>query len=94
MIAQAPPTEIIITFAATGAALKGEEVLQKHGLPVRVMARPNDLGAQCGFCLRVDPENWPQAVFLLEKEDIKIEGLYNQLPTENGRWAYWPVNLK
>jgi hypothetical protein len=85
--------EKILTFDGTGAALRGEEALKAEKIPVRVMARPNALGAQCGFCLRVDPEDLARATKTLRAERIAIRGVYDQVPDPDGRWNYRAVPL-
>jgi hypothetical protein len=83
--------EKVLTFNGTGAALTGEEVLQKEGLEVRVMARPNVLGGQCGFCLRVNPADLARAVGLLTAAHVAVLQVYDQKPGSRGLWIYEEV---
>jgi hypothetical protein len=82
------PMEKVLTFDGTGAALAGEERLKAAGIPVRVMARPSALGAQCGFCLRVGPEDLARASGVLREANLTVRGVYDQIPGPGGRWAY------
>ncbi|MDR1870417.1 MAG: DUF3343 domain-containing protein [Deltaproteobacteria bacterium] len=83
--------EKILTFDGTGAALQGEEVLKEAGIPVRVMARPNSLGAQCGFCLRLDPETLEIGLKTLKASRIQVKGVYDQVQGPSGLWEYRPT---
>jgi hypothetical protein len=92
--------EKVLTFDGTGAALIGEEALQKEGLAVWVMARPISLGAQCGFCLRVLPVELARAVRVLTAAQVKIRGVYDRLLNDQGHSTYvevpratWSSNL-
>jgi hypothetical protein len=80
--------ENILTFDGTNAALMGEEALKAGGLSVRVMARPNSLGAQCGFCLRVDPADLRAATQILQKAGLAIKGVYDLAYDAKGRVSY------
>ncbi|MDR2422565.1 MAG: DUF3343 domain-containing protein [Deltaproteobacteria bacterium] len=80
--------EKILTFDSTGAALNGEERLKAAGIPVRVMARPNALGAQCGFCLRLDPEDLARALGVLRAANLTVRGVYDMAPALGGGWSY------
>jgi hypothetical protein len=79
--------EKILTFDGVNAALNAEEILKAQRIPVRIMARPIGLGAQCGFCVRVDPENLDRVIQLLWPATA-IRGVYNQRADAAGHWVY------
>jgi hypothetical protein len=83
--------EKVITFDGTGAALLGEEALKAQDLEVRVMARPNALGAQCGFCLRVGAGDLRKATRILRRARLPISGVYDKIAGPDGRWVYQPI---
>jgi hypothetical protein len=68
--------EIIITFSNTSSAMQGEEILLSKGLPVKIMARPTALGAECGFCLRLDYTHLAPALQALSQSALAPEGIF------------------
>jgi hypothetical protein len=85
--------EKILTFDGVNAALTGEEALKAASVPVRVMARPNALGAQCGFCLRVDPENLAEAIRILAQAGVVVKGAYDRVIGQNGEAFYVEIPM-
>lgn len=83
-------TELVFTFHSTHQAIKGEQSLVNGGLKVRVMALPNSLGAGCGLCLRVAPDEVTTALALLQDVGIEPEGVYSKV-MEEGRAVYLPL---
>jgi hypothetical protein len=53
--------EFMFTFATTRDAIEGEKLLLAAGLTVGVMPLPGQIGAGCGICLRVSPEELDKA---------------------------------
>jgi hypothetical protein len=71
--ADLPVPEFVFTFAAAGDAIAGEKKLLAGGISPAVMPLPDQLGAGCGICLRVRPEQLEQARTLL---GIGFKGIY------------------
>ena len=68
--------EMVFTFATTHAAMAGEQALETGGVPARVMAKPDCLGAGCGLCLRVAPADGRRALEKLMAHHAAPEGIY------------------
>ncbi|MDR2827001.1 MAG: DUF3343 domain-containing protein [Candidatus Adiutrix intracellularis] len=68
--------ESIITFSNTSSVMQGEEILLSKGVPVKIMARPIALGAECGFCLRLDYVYLAPALQALSQSALVPEGIF------------------
>ncbi len=68
--------ECIFTFSSTHAAISAEECLANRQFPVRVMAKPDSIGAGCGLCLRLDVNKKEEAFNLLLQNDVPIEHIF------------------
>lgn len=67
----------IITFKSAAHALMGEEAIAAAGLRVGVMGRPVELGADCGFCLRVGEDDLERALDVLTESGLSWQGAYH-----------------
>jgi hypothetical protein len=86
--------EIVLTYNSTKSALESEEKLLKEGFKVKVMARPVSLGANCGFCLRIESNEIDKAIIFLSKQGLKPEGLYYKDSKNNdSKDKYLPYKL-
>jgi hypothetical protein len=63
--ADLPALEFVFTFAAARDSIEGEKKLIAGGINPAVLPLPDQLGAGCGICLRVRPEELEQARTLL-----------------------------
>ncbi len=68
--------ECLLTFSSTHAAISAEECLVNGRFSVRVMAKPDTLGAGCGLCLRLEPKQKLAACALLSEQEVPIENIY------------------
>ncbi|MDR1607824.1 MAG: DUF3343 domain-containing protein [Deltaproteobacteria bacterium] len=84
--------EKILTFDGTNAALRAEDILKAEGIPVRIMSRPNSLGAECGFCVRLDPETWLLGLRRLLGR-VTIRGVYDMFLDPESRYVYKEIPL-
>lgn len=82
--------EMILTFENTNFSVKGEHLLLRGGLDVKVMPLPTTIRAGCGLCLRVPPRQLAEAETILADAGVPIEGVYSR-KTENGSSTYLPV---
>jgi hypothetical protein len=80
--------DAIITFDSTHFAIDSERILLKAGLEVKIMGRPIELGADCGFCLRIDVEYLHKALSILNNNGLSCQGIYLKEMTENGQNLY------
>jgi hypothetical protein len=82
--------EAVFTFHNTHEAISGERLLLKGGVKVKVMPLPSSLGAGCGFCLRVAPDDLDDSRRLLKESAISPQGLYLRC-VEDGKTVYTPL---
>ena len=68
--------EVVFTFSGTHGAVAGEAALQESGFAPRVMALPDQIGAGCGICLRVDESDASAAQKSLEAAGLSPEGVF------------------
>jgi bacterioferritin-associated ferredoxin len=82
-----------LTFDSTHFAIDGEKALARSGIQVRVMGRPVELGADCGFCLRVAEADLERALAALAVEGLACRGAFLRVSGEGGESRYrriWP----
>ena len=74
----------MITFRSVTPAQRGEGVLKQAGLACAVRRTPRWMEEQgCGYCLRLDCGQIPEAVGLLRQAEIPFRKVY--LLREDGR---------
>ncbi len=82
--------ECLFTFNSTHAAISAESCLVGSHFSVRVMAKPDTLGAGCGLCLRLDVEKKEDACLLLNENQVPFEQVYlfrrTEMKTEYLPW--------
>jgi Protein of unknown function (DUF3343) len=49
------PRYFVMLFRAVSYVLKAEKILQKEGLPHKLIPVPKHISADCGICLRFEP---------------------------------------
>ncbi len=76
--------EAVFVFATTHAAITGEALLEQSPIPVRVMAKPDQMGAGCGLCLRVPQPAQQEAQHLLEEGGAPPESVFLARRGANG----------
>ncbi len=76
--------EVVFVFASTHAAMAGESTLENSPIPVRVMAKPDQMGAGCGICLRVPETAHQEAQRLLEENGAPPESVFLARRGPNG----------
>lgn len=84
-----PVREFLFTFAATGDSLAGEKKLLAGGISPAVMPLPDQLGAGCGICLRVRPEELERARAALGSG---VKGIYAVYAAPSGKKFFRPWN--
>lgn len=78
--------EVLFTFESTHKAVAAERLLERDGFTASVAALPSALGADCGFCLRIRPEDAAAALGLLTDSRLKPQGIYRQ---QDGGYLLW-----
>ncbi|MDR2387324.1 MAG: DUF3343 domain-containing protein [Deltaproteobacteria bacterium] len=85
-------TEAIITFHSTAASIEAEDLLLSAQVAVRVMGRPNELGTDCGFCLKINLDDLTKALEIIKKANINIQKIYQVALGQDGKWQYKPID--
>ncbi|MDL2253536.1 DUF3343 domain-containing protein [Ruminococcaceae bacterium OttesenSCG-928-I18] len=85
--------EIVLTFSGTHDAITSDKILQQGGLKVRTMPLPDQIGAGCGICVRVDEPDRETALSLLREAGIQPEGVYYAKRGPQGM-QYTPVPIE
>jgi hypothetical protein len=49
------PRYFVMLFKSVSYVLKAEKILQKEGLPHKLVPVPKHISADCGICLRFEP---------------------------------------
>jgi hypothetical protein len=79
--------EVIICFESTSQAIMAEKAHLENAFDVRVMPKPSEIEAGCGFCLRFLPEDFKKARQFLSKCGINIKEAYRRAEL-NGTVSY------
>ncbi len=66
----------VILFPSIYFALRAEKKSKEKGLSVRLIPVPRHLSSDCGVCLRIPWEEKETIHSLLEKEEVKLEGVH------------------
>ena len=66
------PQYSVMLFKAVSYVLKAEKILQKEGIPHKLIPVPKNISSDCGICLRFEPamQNKIEAA-LLDKVEIE-----------------------
>ncbi|MDN5332018.1 MAG: biotin synthase [Tepidanaerobacteraceae bacterium] len=73
-------SEHIIVCSNTSHMLKGEKVLRKEGIPVRLIPTPKKYGQLCTTSIVIPTELKSSAESILRKEKVKYIGIYKLEP--------------
>jgi hypothetical protein len=84
--------EVIVCFESTSQAIMAEQALVEQAFYVRVMPKPADIKAGCGFCLRFLPETIEKVVEFLSKCGINVKEAY-RMEESDGTVSYSRVSL-
>jgi transposase len=76
-------SEVIFTFESSHYAIAAERQLLDAGIQVRVMPLPASIGAGCGICLRVWPDERTQAAGALTLAGIRPQGVWRRISDGN-----------
>lgn len=84
-----PALDGIITFFASHHAMRAEQVLQRHTIPVRLVPGPRELSPSCGVALRFPYPRTPEVESLLAGAGVEVEQVVHYPPERAmpGRWA-------
>lgn len=66
----------LTTFKSTHYAIQAEKVLKENDIFFKTIPTPREVSHSCGLALLFTPESIDKVKILMEKEDIKVDGLY------------------
>ena len=73
----APANEFgVILVPSTSAALRGEKVLQRAGLQVKLIPVPREISSNCGISIRFAWEERMQVETALAENKVSIESIH------------------
>ena len=67
---------LLLTFAATTAAMVMERLCRERGLPGRLIPVPGSLRSGCGLCWRAPMESRETLEALVTEERLAVDGIY------------------
>ncbi len=66
---------MVLLVPTTSHAIRGERVLRKAGLDVKLIPTPRHLSSDCGSALRLPASERSAAVAALEAAGVSIDGI-------------------
>ena len=67
----------VILFHTSSHAIRAEKVLQKQGMPCKLIPVPRHLSSDCGVCARILRSDQKNAQEVLEKSRVEIVGVHD-----------------
>ncbi|MDR2660026.1 MAG: DUF3343 domain-containing protein [Spirochaetaceae bacterium] len=80
--------EAVICFESVSQAIMAEQILSDGGFHVRVMPKPSEIKAGCGFCLRFLPDDIEKAAVFLSEHAIDVKETYIMIEEADGSVSY------
>ncbi|NLX37149.1 MAG: DUF3343 domain-containing protein [Chloroflexi bacterium] len=71
------PRYRVILVHTTAAAMRGEAVLNRAGLGVKLIPVPRNLSSDCGLAIRIAAQDREQALTVLARERVEIAGVHD-----------------
>jgi len=66
----------VVLFHTTSSALRGEKVLQRAGLTVKLIPTPREFSSDCGLALRFDWHQAEQVSTLLDAANVEMASIH------------------
>ena len=66
----------VITFDSIHRVMKAEKILERENVFVTLIPTPRQISSDCGMVVRMDCEHLERAQEILNKDRLKIEGIY------------------
>ena len=66
----------VALFFTTSAVMQAETLLQRHGIPVRLIPTPRTLSSDCGIAIRFDAGLLDRVQELLQQADLESAGIH------------------
>ena len=68
---------VVILVYSTSYALRAEKLLDKAGIPCKLIPVPRHLSSNCGVCIRIRRPDQEVAQRALQQGSIEIEGIHD-----------------
>ena len=66
----------VVLFHSTAHAIRGEKVLQRAGLTIKMIPTPRQLSSDCGMALRFDRLDKEPVAAILKEHKVPINGIH------------------
>jgi hypothetical protein len=66
----------VVLFHSTAHAIRAEKVLQRAGLPIKMIPTPRQISSDCGMALRFDRSDTESVADTLEENRVPINGIH------------------
>jgi Putative Se/S carrier protein-like len=77
----------IVSFFASEHAMRSERILERAGLPVRLVPGPREVSPNCGVAVASVWENEPEVERALRDSKIRFEAIHPYELDDDGRLA-------
>lgn len=67
----------LITFDTTHYSISADKCLDEINMLHKLIPMPQEVSAGCGFCLRVEPEDYKMVREELASREIEVAGCYS-----------------
>ena len=75
----------VVSFYASEHAMRSERVLQRAGLPARLVPGPREVSPNCGVAVAFDWDNEPEVAQALAVSKIRYEAIHRFELDDEGR---------
>ncbi len=65
--------EAIILFHSTNYAIWTQDLLKENNITCKMIPVPRDLSSDCGYCVRVSPDDLEVSEKLLKENDVEYD---------------------
>lgn len=66
----------VILVPSTSYAIQIERLLQKDGVPCKLIPVPRHLSSDCGVCVRIESQKIRDALKIIQDAQIDFEGMH------------------
>jgi hypothetical protein len=65
--------EAIILFHSTNYAIWTQDLLKENNITCKMIPVPRDLSSDCGYCVRISPDDLEVSEKMLKKNDVEYD---------------------
>jgi hypothetical protein len=66
----------VILFHTTSSVMRGEKLLIKAGIPIKLIPTPREFSSDCGIAIRFEWDHNEQIKLLLGDQTVEFEAIY------------------